>query len=179
MSIGPVGNGEESPEMEQPVAMGSLAGRIKARREELESETTRVFPLPAYEDVLGVELRMLSWERLRHIASMHERERNAALRELYTAADSVLYASEQMHGIDPNGGTAPITLGWLDVAREAGHKLPEDATLRQAMLALIRDVGVVRLYADWQAWLSGERQRTDEGVVRDFGTTESRNSPTG
>jgi hypothetical protein len=172
-SIGAVGEGEEFAPS-SAVFESSLAARMAGRREELEQDTTRVFPLPAYDSILAIEFRMLGWQTQRNIARVLEKKvKDPALFELYVAAESLIRAFETLHEVLPSGETQPTGYSIIEVARASGLKLGEDVTPRQALIALVGDTRVMTLYSDYMGWVGGQREDHDEDVMRDFAGTGS------
>lgn len=152
-------------------APGSLAARMKRRGAELENQRTEIFPLPGWDEILAVELRVLGYEESRKIGRKLTRMRDETLQELYSFIDQIVAATEGFYEIDGDRRT-PIDKTWMDLARAAAaHKLPEDLTPRRAVLSLLGDRRVAYLFSDWEEWMKGERQEVDEEVMRDFGTT--------
>jgi hypothetical protein len=168
---GPVAEGDEFPEYEEPkTPSSSLDGRMKARTEELESRTSEFFQVPGFEDIIAVELRLLGFEAQRKIARRNERIRDTTVQELYTACDCILRATEGLYEVDGDTRT-PIRDTWIDLARRAGKTLPNDVTDRQALLALVGSFRVVGLWQEWSQWVSGRRPEVEEEVMRDFEVT--------
>ena len=162
-------------EVLEPEANGtSLEARMRARRNEVEGLTSQKFPLPRYEEVASVELRYLGFERQRNLYERSKRQRSIAIRELYTAADQLLAATVgfyEMHGAEDDEGTS-VDYTWVTLARAVlGDQLRDDATPRQALLALISPEGVPALWNDWQEWMGGQRPDVDREVASDFPTT--------
>lgn len=150
--------------------MGSLASRMETRAREIESVYSWVFPIPAWEDMLGVELRLVGWEKLRRIVTKHERQRVPALQELYTAADQLIEATEGFYELEEDRKT-PVQETWVTLARATGRNLPDNLTLRQALISLMGDTNVLILWKEWQDWMSSRRSDAEEEVSKDFGTT--------
>jgi hypothetical protein len=150
---------------------GSLAERMAHRAGELEQTVSAIFPIPTWEEVLAVELRLVGWESLRRVAQKHERQRVDAIKELYVAADQILVATEGFFEIAESQRTR-IESTWQELARLTGRKLPEDLTPRRALISLVGDTNVAILWADWQQWMTTRRPDVDEEVGKDFGTTQ-------
>lgn len=157
---------------EQPsVVSSSLGDRMRRRARQLEQRYTEVFPLPRFEDILGVELRAMGYEAMRKIGQRHQRVRNEALQELYIAADTVIAATESFFEFAGNERQS-ITTSWqrlaVDVKEVAG-----DVTPRQAIIALLGDTNVVFLFNDYQEWLRATRPDFEEEMSADFPETQS------
>lgn len=153
-------------------ASGSLAERMQQRASELETTVSAVFAIPTWEEVLGVELRLVGWEKLRRIASKHDRVRVDAIKELYVAADQILEGTVQFYEINGIQKRRIEDTSWQLLAKLTGKKLPEDLTPRKAMIALMGDTNIAILWADWQQWMTTRRPEIDEEVAQDFGTTQ-------
>jgi hypothetical protein len=152
---------------------GSLADRIKQRREALENQTTTVLELPGYEDMLAVEFRLLGWQLQRKIAERHVRIKDKAIRELYTAADTLLTAQIGTYEITESGEQKPISDDWFGLCARAGISLRDDTTLRQAMIALLTDSGVTSLVIEWNEWAENRGKDVGDDVVRGFARSGS------
>lgn len=174
----------EHEELEQPQvgaledadngrAPGSLAARMQERASELETTVSAIFPIPTWEEVLAVELRLVGWERLRRIASKHDRVRVDAIKELYVAADQILEGTTGFFEVNGVQRRRIEDASWQSLAKLTGKKLPEDLTPRKAMIALMGDTNIAIMWADWQQWMTTRRPEVDEEVAQDFGTTQS------
>jgi hypothetical protein len=154
---------------------GSLEARMRARREEVESLVSEKFPLPRYETMVAVELRFQGYERQRAMFERNKRQRTVALKELYTACDQILGATQafyELAGADDEEGKR-TEHSWYSLAQGVlGDKFNDESTPRQAMLALIGAEQVPTLWNDWQEWMSGQRMDVDREVERDFRTTK-------
>lgn len=150
---------------------GSLAERMQQRSTELERTVSAIFPIPTWEDILAVELRLVGWEALRRVVTKHERHRVDAIKELYTAADQILLGTEAFYEIK-DSDRERVETSWQDLARATGRHLPADLSPRQALIALVGDTNVAILWKDWQEWMATRRPEIDEDVAKDFGTTQ-------
>lgn len=151
-----------------------LGARMRRRATQLETQTTEVFPVPRFEDILGVEFRVMSWEALRKIGQRHQRVRNEALQELYIAADTVLAATEGFFQFGADEGQEPVEgQTWRSLAVATRDGLTEDVSPRQALIALLGDTNVVFLWNDYQEWLRATRPEVEEELKADFPTTKS------
>lgn len=156
-----------------PASGDSLEARMARQRDVLEGARTERFPIPGYESVVEVELRMLGYRRSRKIGEKHERVRDTAVRDLYIAADSLLEATVafyEVHGDEPDD-TPTDGITWVKLARAAVSSLPENATPRQAILALLGDERLPYLADDWAKWMRSERGEVDEEQAAGFTTT--------
>ncbi len=153
---------------------GSLEARMRARREEVEALVSEKFPLPRYETIIAVELRFQGYERQRLMFERNKRQRSVALKELYTACDQILAATlgfYELAGAEDEEGTH-TDHSWYSLAKGVlGDKFRDDATPRQAMLALIGAEQVPTLWNDWQEWMSGQRMDVDREMETDFQKT--------
>jgi len=153
----------------------SLQERMRKRRDEIEGLVSEKFPLPRYESVCAVELRYLGYEGQRAMFERNKRQRNTAIKELYTACDSILAATvgfyELRDGDDDEG--IPKDYSWNSLAELVlGDDLRDDATPRQAMIALLGAESVPILWNDWQEWMGGQRMDLDRELGRDFQATK-------
>lgn len=151
---------------------GSLADRMRARREHVEAQHTKTIDIPGYEGVLAAEYRILSWATINKIAARHDHLRDESLQMLYAAADTLITACEEIHEVRADGSLRATGERWVALAAAAGAKLPDDATPRQALLALfVHDTRVIEHYRDYSQWVRGHSPQIDEDVVRDFAET--------
>jgi hypothetical protein len=150
---------------------GSLASRVEARAKELEDTVSYVFPIPTWEDIVSVELRLVGWEALRKIVTKHERQRVPAIRELYVAAEQLLVGTMKFYEVNDSKLEEAET-DWITLARNTGKKLPDNLTPRQALIAFVGDTNVAILWQQWQEWMTTRRPEVDEEIGRDFGTTQ-------
>jgi hypothetical protein len=153
----------------------SLEARARRRVQELENEQTEIFEVPGWQDILGVELRLIGWEEGRKIGSRLRKVKPEAIRELYIMCDLILAATDGLHEILPHGGTKQSRHTWTSLAQAVlpPSELPDNLTPRRALLAIVNDKRIPALYAVWQNWSGGARAETIEEVVEDFGTTGS------
>lgn len=151
---------------------GSLASRVERRSQELQSRVSEVFPIPTWEDILAVELRLVGWEALRRIITKHERQRAEAIRELYVAVDQLLLGTVQFFEINPEDNSRQeVEQTWISLARATGKVLPDSLTPRQAVIALVGDTNALILWREWQEWMATRRGEVDGEVAEDFGST--------
>lgn len=165
---------EMGPVSSEPVADtpegGSLEARMKRHAAEVAGQSTEIFEIPGWSEILAVELRLLTYDESTKITTRLERTvRDVGLRRLYFAVDQIVAATEGFYEVN-DGERTPIDRTWMDLARAAAtHKLPEDLTPRMAVISLVGDRRVVTpLYAEFEGWMSGERPAMEEEVVRDF-----------
>ena len=151
----------------------SLETRARKRIQELEQEQSEVFEVPGWQDILGVELRLLGWEEGRKIGSRLRKVKPESLRELYIMCDLIIAATDGLHEILESGGTKRSRHNWVSLAQAVlpVESLPDNLTPRRALLAIVTDKRVPALYAVWQSWSGGARAETVEEVVEDFGKT--------
>lgn len=168
---------DQDLELDEPVASsGSLRSRMQSKQTATAERHTEFFPVPNWEDMVEVELRVLGWRTMRKIAERHRKIRDTALQELYTAADQIITATEAFYELDGEKQTK-VDMDWVSLAKAGeGNRgvkpLPENVTPRQAVLALVvHDTRLMYLWQEWQDWLKSVRPEVDEEVVRDFSTT--------
>ncbi|CAB4197431.1 hypothetical protein UFOVP1313_12 [uncultured Caudovirales phage] len=148
---------------------GSLAGRMASRQEELARNSTEVFPLPGWEDMLGVELRVLSYSTIRKIGQRNEKVRDEVQQELNNIVDQLITATEGFVEVDGEKVT-PIEESWVSLANKLPHA-PDDMTARQAILFLVGDKRIHFLAADWMQWSRASAHDLDKEVGSDFDLT--------
>lgn len=153
----------------------SLEARMRVRREEIESLVSEKFPLPRFESMCAVELRVIGYEGQRALFERNKRQRNAALKELYTACDAILAATVgfyELRSSDDEEGI-PKDYSWNSLAELVlADDLRDDATPRQALLALLGAEAIPLLWNDWQEWMGGQRMDMDRELERDFPATK-------
>lgn len=153
---------------------GSLAGRMAARRKELQEVRAEVFPFPGWESMLAVEMQVLGYEALSRIGERHKTVRLKWQRELYIGVDILIAATTGFYEVAPDGSRKRISDSWIDLARTAFPDSPEDMTTRQAFFVLLPEKETLRIgdwLEEWKEWATVERQEVDEEVARDFGGT--------
>jgi hypothetical protein len=157
---------------------GSLAARASARREALLSAHSTIMEVPGYEGILAVEYRAMDYAEGRKIGAKHERQRDEATRELYTAADQLIAASINSFDLT-EGQPRELNLSWgLALAKMLGVDA-EGMTARQATMACFaRDTLLTRHWAEYIEWLSSAETDVDEEQAADFRSTISPSSPT-
>lgn len=170
-----------SEQVETPVresAPGSLRSRMRARTQELEQQRTEIFPVPGYAELLAVELMPLGWERMQkireRIAEMRDPSITPAMKQLYVAADELIAATVKFYEINDDGGRREIDDTWKSLAEAGIENFPQDASARQAVLALINKPSAPLLmpfYHQWGEWMTSERVSITDEVGRDFETT--------
>jgi hypothetical protein len=157
----------------QGPALGSLAERAQARREELQKRHTVCLEPPGYEGLLEVEYRVLTYADIKKIAARNERVSDDAMRDLYMAADGLLTASINSYEIVPGGGRRELGFGWgVQLGLALGYDV-EDLTPRQALFACFpRDFLLFTHYnSDYNDWLQGTTDSVDEEQAEDFQPT--------
>src|SRR4051812_25144921 len=95
---------------------GSLADRMRARRDLVEAQHTKTLDLPGYEGVLAAEYPMLSWSTINKIAARHDGLRDQSLQILYAAADTLITACEEIHEVSEDGSLRPTGERWAALA---------------------------------------------------------------
>jgi len=150
---------------------GSLQARAQARREVLLDRQTTRLEVPGYEGILEVEYRAMTYAEGRKINARHERQRDEATREIYTAADQLIAASVNAYEITPEGAKE-LNVGWGPaLAKMLGIDV-EGLTVRQAVLACFtRDTFLTRHWAEYVEWLSSAEADVDEEQAADFSPT--------
>jgi hypothetical protein len=143
----------------------SLEARMAARGEELDDLRIEIFEVPRWEQMLAVELRMLSWKRLRKVVEKHRRQ-TVDLRDLYTAADQILLATVGFYEVNDGNRTPAPNMSWTKAYQ--AWKRTSDVTPRQALLGLVGDVQTIVLWNDWQEWMKGSRPDVDRELQEDF-----------
>lgn len=157
---------------EAPLPDGlSLADRMRRRVETIATQRTVTIPVPGYQSMLGVKMRALTVERTGSIAKNNERVRIEVMRNLYTAADLILVATEGFVEYLEDGSERelPDHYTWQYLANEV--KETGNLTGRQALLSLLGDINVGILSAEWDQWLGAEKRDMDAEVSEDFGLT--------
>jgi hypothetical protein len=143
------------------------------RAKQLEHQNTEVFPVPGWEDLIGVELRSLGVRE--HIA-IEERNakitRDDGVRIVHTIADKLLRATTGFHQRTDDGWQPLEGDTWQSLARSAfGAAVPEDASPRVALLKLVGEQRIRYLISEWEEWAASVRSSVDEDVARDFEMT--------
>jgi hypothetical protein len=153
--------------------LGSLHERMRSRYEQRQGERTEKFPVPGYSEYLYVELRSLGWEAIRKVTKRHERLRDEATKELYSAADQLVAATVQFWEVDKDGDpTISLEDTWTSLARATIPHFPQDGSARTALLSLIGESNrVIFLWSNWGEWSDSEKADVEEKVAEDFRTT--------
>lgn len=144
-------------------AGGSLAGRIRERRQRLQQDRTRVFALPGYEGVLEAEYRRIDVDEVERV--LYDPD-IASLNERY--AQFLIDALEGIYGLEEDGTRTPLEhgrpLAWDAVARLADAD-PDSA--RAAVLAVfdgndheLRDHG-----DDVYRWMKGAHAAAEQAIA--------------
>lgn len=153
-----------------PVA-DSLFAQIRAARDAKQQAETVDLVVPGYGGRLGVTYRALPWAETRRIAARHARNPDAAMRELYIAADTLLAACVDAHAILEDGTHHDLGVGLgADLARRLELDDTDGLTARQAMFLLFaRETQLISHYGELMEWQGGEVDpRVDDELVRDF-----------
>lgn len=160
-----------NPTSETGANAGSLADRMRSRREFLDRQHTIKLALPGYEGVLKVELKTVDWATLRKIAILHEDIEDRVTQELYQGADEVLRATVQFYEVQPDESEIPLPgETYITLAHRIG-RAEGSTTPRQAILALLRDMDLMLLCNAWRQWNAMIRDEVMEALKQDFGTT--------
>lgn len=161
----------------EPLPSGSLSSRMGAAEENITSATTERFPIPNWEDMVEVELRMLGWKKLRAIADVHKKVRNKADQELAIAVHQLVVATEGFYEIEGETSVR-VDMDWIKLAKAGSGQrgvvkpLPDTLTETQAVLALVAlDTRAMNLWNEWHEWMSSNRSDVDKELVSDFGRT--------
>lgn len=151
---------------------GSLEERMAKRRDSAQRRRSEWFGIPGWDDMLEVQLRLLSWKTMRGIGKRHATQRDESLAEVYTACDQIQAATEGFREVLPDGShrERPDET-WVTLARKGAKNLAESPTPRQAMLALVEEDArlMVGLYRPWQEWMEASRPEVEEELAEDFG----------
>lgn len=158
------------PQQPQPAA-GSLAERLRTRRESLEKDSSRTWDLPGYEGILAVKFRAIGYQALRAILHRHADLDDEGLMELYVGCDTLMTATDEIYEVTDDGSHNPLGERWIELARRAELPLPDNPTQRQALLALVPDTAVMGLYRRYELFLALSDREADEAVMRDFDGT--------
>jgi hypothetical protein len=161
----------EVMEAQEPETVdGSLRSRMQLRAEELERITTERFPLPGWEDLLEVELRVSGLRAATKIAQRNARIRDEGTKNLYVMCDLLLGATVGFWQLSPDETRKSIQADWVSLARNLDG-CPENPTPRQAMIFLLKEHRVPWLYADWETWMRSAQTEVDEELAADLGPT--------
>ena len=147
---------------------GSLRARMRARAEELEARTTEIFPVPLWDAVLAVELKVISWAKTEEIIEKHQR---VTSQMLSTAAAEILAATVGFWEIKEEGELERIedATTWRQIANDlAGKMISENVPDRVAVIAVASDQGAIALNALYRQWLGGANVGISDQVRRDF-----------
>ena len=149
---------------------------MAAAAETHDSQLEEVFPVPGWESVAAVRLRVVGFEALDKIVMRHQRVRNQAMQKLYTAADQLLIATtgfyEVVDGTIPAPSEDPVEgMTWSTLARAGIKTLGMEATPRQAMIRLVGDERLPFFWNDWLEWVKSERNDPEDDILKDFPTT--------
>jgi hypothetical protein len=151
---------------------GSLAARLQERRVEREQRTTELFEPPGFEDMFKIEMQVVGFKRLADIVLAHQRQRDEALRALYSAADQVLAATVAFHVVRDDGSTElGESLTWNTLASAFDPTLTAETRPRVALIRLLDATGVMELFAEWNEWNSHGNGSVDKGLSADFPVT--------
>ena len=169
----PSSNGDEP----QP---GSLAERIRQRREEIESRRTNLFPIPGYGDMLAVELQVIPYQTVRKIGQQVERNNRSLDQptlELYTAAEQLMAATVGFWVLQDTGQyQRDYEATWESMAYLANPQLTQDLYTRACLIDFLstgfdNTSQVVLLCSEWLQWMREGRADTESQLKPDFSPT--------
>jgi hypothetical protein len=165
---------EERPVLveEAPKSSRSLAARMNAKRKRREQQTTEIFPVPGWEEMLAVELKVVGSSTQDRIAEFHESVPNQSERLARTMADHIVHATVGFYEVDDEGERHELepTFSWVTAAKGPHPKLSAD-TQNRAALRLLVDDNLKYLWAAWQKWMLSRGSQIDEELGRDFQAT--------
>ena len=160
---------------------GSLADRAAARRKQLLERKTTILEVPGYEGILSMEYRALSYPEGRRIQSRNQRISDDAAREIASAADGLIMASEMAFEHDPESGDLkPLGMAWgIPLAQSLGVKVSETMTVRQAVMSCFaHDIWLMNHWNEYSIWAGNAQLDVDEDQRLDFSPMTSPSSPT-
>lgn len=164
----------DEPQVKSPAM--SFKERLHARHEELAKQTTELFAVPRYEDVVMVELRVIKAQESEEITRRLTRGGRIDINMTTQQAQEIVEATVGFHAVldyDDEGRAIvePVEdASWKSIA-EGLVDLPAEAGQRPAMVALCGSVNVQTLWGMWRAWLMGKDVGIRQEVVRDFTRT--------
>lgn len=157
----------EAPEVEeQPdlsVQSGSLKEKLAARRAQLQSERTHVFPIPGYEDLIAARYKSLDYKALRKIGNRNAKLEGTSDGELANYADTLINACVELLRVDgddpekyPSLRDSGNVARWDDqtVREFFDPDLPTGTSARQAILAAIPGTQLALHFQRYDEWLS-------------------------
>jgi hypothetical protein len=170
----------EDPTVEDPTremdaaepkpASDSLAARMREREEVLAKHVTERFPLPGWEELLEIELRVTGVQAATKATNRVQRVRDEGVRNLYVMVDLLCTATVQFWEVTPEG-TNPIEDDWVSLAKRLPD-CPDNPTARQAAIFLLKEHRIPWLYHDWESWQrAAKTEDVDAELRRDFGQT--------
>jgi hypothetical protein len=151
-------------------ADGSLRARMQQRAEDLSKITTERFPVPGFEDLLEVELRIVGMRSAAKINKRNERVRDQGTKQLYLLCDLLLTATVQFWQVLPNSPSRPLTEGWVELAQMIDG-CPDRPTPRQALIFMLKEHRVPQLAAEWETWMTSAQTDADKELAEDFAPT--------
>jgi hypothetical protein len=161
---------EELTEEEPRPIDGSLRARMQQRAEQLEKVTTEIFPLPGWDDLLEVELRVSGLRQATRVQKRNERVRDPGTQNLYNMCDLLLAATVGFWQVIGEDKRKPLEASWESLAKNLDG-CPDAPTARQAMIFLLKEHRIPRLYAEWEQWMTSAAPEVDKELAEDFGTT--------
>ncbi len=145
------------PQAPSKPPMSSLKERMRRRAEEIAERTSDCFPVPLFDSILAVEMRVVPWAKTEQFI-----ERNSSVPSrvtLNTALDEIVEATAGFREITEEGEVGePVSDAhdWHDIATKfAGKTLPDGAGPRVAVLSVCGDQGAMALSALYRRWLGG------------------------
>jgi hypothetical protein len=159
-----------------PMAAGSLQDRLHQRRAELQSQESRDFDVPGYGGIIKARYHVLPWKQHRAIAARHEKERDVALREVYTAADTLINACDALIEVAADGTERPLDYKWG--VRAASELFGADGldTARQGIIACFPQDGLLMAhFGEVMQWQQGATPEADRELEDELGKADSRN----
>jgi hypothetical protein len=170
---------EDEPEVPAPQG-SSLDARMQRRAETITGQETEWFPIPGWEDMLEVELKLLTHKSQSAIVHHNQRTRDEGLQELYNMADFIVRATcgfRELTGTDeadePTYEDLPNDT-WQTLAVRAFGSDASRLTERQAFLKLVTDKRVKYIVTDWEKWGKSIKPEQEESLAADFAGTGSR-----
>ena len=162
-------------EVAGPGRDGAFEQRMQDVRRQREQRTAEMFDVPGFEGIVKVELQVLGYRKMTDIGMGHVRQRDDALRALYTAADQLLAATVGFHKVQPDGTLEPAEgMTWTMLAQAYDPALNATVRPRAALIRVLDDgKGVTELHGEWYGWNTRGNERVDGELTEDFPGMES------
>lgn len=160
--------------------VASLRDKVQARRAALQKDRTVTLDVPGYEGILRARYRVLSWKEIGKIGERVAKikDLDAAQRELWAAADTLVLASEAVYdaALDKDRKSdddPPEGPKWCpQLAHDLGF--PDPQVPRVAVFAIFaRDTQIMTHYQTLMGWQDGENVEVDEELVGESAPPES------